>query len=92
MRPKLTGKPTHDQLVVSHILVYIVRDPEKTFRSSVYATLGIQGFASVFLLMRMVDSNETISFALGVGKLDEEHTRAFIACAEIGTKKFDSFV
>jgi len=47
--------------------VYGVRQLEKTFRSTLYATLTIQGFALTHLLECMV---ETFGFALSVDKLD----------------------
>ena len=72
--PKLTGKPIKDELVGAHILVCGVRDLGKTFRGTMYATLGIQGFTLMLLLVCTVNSNETISFALGVSKLDEKCT------------------
>jgi len=37
-----------------------------------YATLGIQEFALVLLLVCIVDPNDTTGFALGIGKLDAE--------------------
>jgi len=74
MTPKLTGKPVHEQLVGSHILIYDIHDLEKTFCSTMYLTLGIEGLALMLLLVRTVDSNETVGFALGVGKLDAECT------------------
>jgi len=42
-----------------------------------YATLGIQGFALMLLLMCMVDLNDTIGFALSVGELDAEFLVSF---------------
>ena len=74
MTQKLTRKPVHDQLVGSHILVYSICDLEKTSRSTMYVTLGIQGFTLMLLLVRTVDSNETICFALGISELDAECT------------------
>ena len=67
MTPKLTNNEFGDYLVgsKSHIFVYDVRQLEKTFRSTLYATLGIQGGALMLLLVRMIDP-------LGVGKLDTE--------------------
>ena len=72
MTLKLTSKPVKDELVVSHLLVYGVHDLEKTFRSSLCATLGIQRFALVLLLVSTVDPDETAGFALRVSKLDME--------------------
>ena len=74
MRPKLAGKPAHDEPVGFHILIYGIPELEKTFRSTAYVTLGIQELALMLMLVCTVDPNETVCFALGVGKPDEEST------------------
>ena len=70
--PKLTSKPVEDKLVGSHILAYGIHDLEKTLCSTLDVTLGIQGFTLMLLLICVVNPNETIGFALRVGKLDAE--------------------
>ncbi|KAH0834623.1 hypothetical protein J3R83DRAFT_10110 [Lanmaoa asiatica] len=55
---KRTSKPIQYQLVGSEHLAYSVRNLEKGDRSIDYAALGIQGFTSLFLLLRMKDVNE----------------------------------
>ena len=39
--PKLTGKPVEDELVGHHVVVRGIRELEETFRSALYATLGM---------------------------------------------------
>ena len=62
--PKLTGKPFKDELVASHILVYGTLNLAQRFCSIIYATLSIQRFALIHLLVCTVDPDETISFLL----------------------------
>ena len=78
MTPKLTGKPVKDELVASHILVQGIRNLEKRLCSITYATLSIQGFTLMLLLVCTVDPNE---FVLGLSQLDAELLdRSFEMC------------
>jgi len=61
MTPKLTSKPVEDDPIDSHIIIYGIHELEKTLRSTLYATLGKQGFALMPLLVYMVDPSEPIS-------------------------------
>jgi len=61
--PKLTSKEVDDYLFGFHTLVCGVRELEKVFRGILYATLSIQGFALMLLLVCMDDP-------LSVGELD----------------------
>ena len=76
--PQLTGKPVRDKLVASDIRVYGIRDLEKRLCSIIYATLSIQGFTLVLLLVCMVDPNETVGRELRLGKLDAEFLDCFL--------------
>ena len=67
--PKLTGKPVRDKPLASDIRVYGVRDLEKRLCSIIYATLCIEGFTSMLLLVCTVDPDE---FVVGLNKLDAE--------------------
>ena len=67
--PKPTCKPVYDELVGSHTLVRGIRELEDTLRSTLYATLGIQGFALMLLLLCTV---HVICSPLSVGKLSAE--------------------
>ena len=62
--PKLTGKPFKDELVASHILVYGTLNLAQRLCSIIYATLSIQGFPLMYLLVCTVDPDETIGFVL----------------------------
>jgi len=51
--------------------MYCIRELEKTFRSTLYAAMGVEGFALMHLLECIVD---TVGFALSVDQLDAECT------------------
>ena len=62
--PKLTGKPFKDELVASRILVYGTLNLAQRLCSIIYATMTIQRFALMHLLLCTVDPDETIGFFL----------------------------
>ena len=62
---KRTGKPVHNQLVGSHLLIHGIRHLEKRHRSINYPAIGTQSFTLMFLLVRMKELDK-------VGILDVE--------------------
>ena len=54
------------------MLVDGIRHVEKRHCNIIYATLNIQRFTLMLLLVCMVDADEAIGFVLELGKLDTE--------------------
>lgn len=70
--PKLTSQPIDDHIVGSQIFVYCIRHIQKRLHGIIYATLIVQEFTLMSLLIRTDDPGEAIGLLLGRGKLNAE--------------------